>query len=93
MGSAPRCGRSRRSGQCYVRLQPRLRNGGVNHHLARGAVCGDVLLLVGPDSVVVQTLNDEETSVAGWDQYREIVMVITSGEESGFAYEYALEVV
>ena len=77
----------------YVRLQPRLRGGGI--HLKFSAGRGSWrrhLLLVGADSVVVQTLNDEQTSVAGWDQYREVVMVITSGEESGFAYEYALEV-
>ena len=77
----------------YVRLQPRLRGGGI--HLKFSAERGSWrrhLLLVGADSVVVQTLNDEQTSVAGWDQYREVVMVITSGEESGFAYEYALEV-
>ena len=77
----------------YVRLQPRLRGGGVNLSFSAGrGLWRRRLLLVGPDSVVVQTLNDEETSVAGWDQYREVVMVITSGEESGFAYEYALEV-
>ena len=77
----------------YVRLQPRLRGGGI--HLKFSAERGSWrrhLLLVGADSVVVQTLNDEQTSVASWDQYREVVMVITSGEESGFAYEYALEV-
>ena len=77
----------------YVRLQPRLRGGGI--HLKFSAERGSWrrhLLLVGADSVVVQTLNDEQTSVASWDQYRELVMVITSGEESGFAYEYALEV-
>ena len=77
----------------YVRLQPRLRGGGVNLSFSAGrGLWRRQLLLVGPDSVVVRTLNDEETSVAGWDQYREVVMVITSGEESGFAYEYALEV-
>ncbi len=81
------------TGSMYLRLKPELRGGGVTLTFRPGrGSWRRQLLLVGPDSVSVQSLSDERTSVAGWDQYREVVMVITSGEESGFAYPYGLDV-
>ncbi len=77
----------------YIRLNPQLRGGGARFTFRPGrGSWRRHLVLVSSDSAVVQALSDEETSVPGWDQYREVVMVITSGEEAGFAYPYALEV-
>jgi hypothetical protein len=77
----------------YVRLSPKLRGGGARFTFRPGrGLWRRHLVLVSNDSVVVQAISDEETNVPGWDQYQEVVMVITSGEESGFAYPYALDV-
>lgn len=82
------------TGTAYVRLKPELRGGGVELAFRPGrGSWRRHLLLVGTDSVVVQALSEEQTSVVGWDQYSEVVMVITSGEESGFAYPYAVDAV
>ncbi|MFT5374710.1 MAG: hypothetical protein ACI906_001530 [Candidatus Latescibacterota bacterium] len=76
----------------YVRLSPRLRGGGATFTFRPGrGLWRRHLVLVSSDSVIVQAISDEQTRVAGWDQYQEVIMVVTSGEESGFAYSYTLE--
>jgi hypothetical protein len=74
----------------YVRMLPRLRTGGVvvetalahgwwSQHLAR----------VSRDSAQVQPLTDvNRATVAGWDQYDEVVLILACTEQTGMGYGY-----
>ena len=50
------------------------------------------MLLVGPDSVAVQPVEEPTIRVIGLDQYDEVVLVVSSAEDAGFAYDYLYEV-
>ena len=77
------------TGSVYLRLEPQLRPGGVNLFLdsIRGAWRRH-LLLVGPDSVSVQFVSEPAIRVSGWDQFDEVVLVATSAERTGSAYQH-----
>ena len=77
------------TGSVYLRLEPQLRPGGVNLFLdsIRGAWRRH-LLLVGPDSVSVQLVSEPAIRVSGWDQFDEVVLVATSAERTGSAYQH-----
>jgi len=76
----------------YLRLEPRQRPGGLALQFApeRGQWRVQVLL-IGPDSLHIQTLGAEPAQVAGWDQYSEVVLVLSSAEQEGIGYGYELE--
>ena len=46
------------------------------------------LLLVGPDTVSVQLVSEPTIRVSGWDQFDEIVLVASSAERTGLAYQH-----
>ena len=46
------------------------------------------LLLVGPDSVSVQLISEPTIRISSWDQFDEIVLVATSAERTGLAYQH-----
>ena len=73
------------TGSVYLRLQPQLRQGGVDLFLdsIRGAWRRH-LLLVGPDTVSVQFVSEPTIRISGWDQFDEIVLVASSAERTGF---------
>ena len=77
------------TGSVYLRLKPELRPGGVNLFLdsLRGAWRRH-LLLVGPDSTSVQLVSEPTVRISGWDQFDEIVLVATSAERTGLAYQH-----
>ena len=79
------------TGSVYLRLQPRLRTGGVTLFLdsIRGAWRRH-LLLVGPDSLSVQLVSEPTIRISGWDQFDEIVLVATAAERTGLAYQHLL---
>ncbi len=76
----------------YVRLEPQQRPGGLALRFApeRGQWRAQ-LLLIGPDSLRIQTLGTEPLEVAGWDQYAEVVLVLTTTDQEGLGYGYGLE--
>ena len=81
------------TGSNYLRLAPQLRPGGVT--LAFEAPLGAWhrhLLLIAPDSIAVRPVTEPTIRVIGWDQYEEVVLVISSAEDHGAAYSYQVSV-
>ena len=77
------------TGSVYLRLEPQLRAGGVDLFFdADQGAWRRHLLLVGPDSVSVQLVSEPTIRVSGWDQFDEIVLVATSAERTGLAYQH-----
>ena len=77
------------TGSVYLRLQPQLRPGGVNLFLDAGqGAWRRHLLLIGPDSVSVQAVSEPTVQIIGWDQFDEIVLVASSAEHTGGAYQH-----
>ena len=77
------------TGSVYLRLKPQLRSGGVDlfFDADRGAWRRH-LLLIGPDSLSVQFVSEPTIRVTSWDQFDEIVLVATSAERTGLAYQH-----
>ena len=78
------------TGSVYLRLKPQLRRpGGVDlfFNTSQGAWRRH-LLLVGSDNVSVQFVSGPTVRVRDWDQFDEVVLVATSAEHSGLAYEH-----
>ena len=46
------------------------------------------MLLVGPDTVSVQLVSEPTVRISGWDQFDEIVLVASSAERTGLAYQH-----
>ena len=77
------------TGSVYLRLEPQLRAGGVDLFFdADQGAWRRHLLLIGPDSVSVQLVSEPTVRVTGWDQFDEIVLVATSAERTGLAYQH-----
>ncbi len=77
------------TGSVYLRLEPQLRSGGVDLFFdANQGAWRRHLLLVGPDSVSVQLVSEPTIRISGWDQFDEIVLVATSAERTGLAYQH-----
>ena len=77
------------TGSVYLRLQPQLRSGGVDLFFAANqGAWRRHLLLVGPDSVSVQLVSEPTIRITGWDQFDEVVLVATSAERTGLAYQH-----
>ena len=76
------------TGSVYLRLKP-LRPGGVDlfFDAGRGAWRRH-LLLIGPDSVSVQLVSEPTIRVISWEQFDEVVLVATSAERTGLAYQH-----
>ena len=81
------------TGSNYLRLAPQLRPGGVTlaFESSRGAWRRH-LLLIAPDSIAVRPVAEPAVRVIDWDQYEEIVLVISSAEDHGVAYPYQVSV-
>ena len=81
------------TGSNYLRLAPQLRPGGVTlaFESSRGAWRRH-LLLIAPDSIAVRPVAEPTVRVVDWDQYEEIVLVISSAEDHGVAYPYHVSV-
>ena len=81
------------TGNDYLLLQPALRPGGVTFTF--DARRGDFirhLLLLSHRGVEIRPVSEPSFRVTGWDQYDEIVLVVSSAENAGFAYDYLYEV-
>ena len=77
------------TGSVYLRLEPQLRAGGVDLFFdANQGAWRRHLLLVGPDSVSVQLISESPIRISSWDQFDEIVLVATSAERTGLAYQH-----
>ena len=77
------------TGSVYLRLKPQLRSGGVDLFFdANEGAWRRHLLLVGPDSVSVQLVSEPTVRITSWDQFDEIVLVATSAERTGLAYQH-----
>ena len=77
------------TGSVYLRLEPQLRSGGVNLFFdADQGAWRRHLLLVGPDSVSVQLISEPTIRISSWDQFDEVVLVATSAERTGLAYQH-----
>ena len=81
------------TGSNYLRLAPQLRPGGVTlaFESSRGAWRRH-LLLIAPDSIAVRPVAEPTIRVIDWDQYEEVVLVISSAEDHGVAYPYQVSV-
>lgn len=77
------------TGSVYLRLQPHLRPGGVNLFWdADQRAWRRHLLLIGPDSVAVQAVSEPTVQIIDWDRFDEIVLVASSAERTGLAYQH-----
>ena len=77
------------TGSVYLRLEPQLRLGGVDLSFdADQGAWRRHLLLVGPDRVSVQLVSQPTIRISSWDQFDEIVLVATSAERTGLAYQH-----
>ena len=77
------------TGSVYLRLQPQLRAGGVDLFFdANQGAWRRHLLLVGPDTTSAQLVSEPTVRVTSWDQFDEIVLVATSAERTGLAYQH-----
>ena len=77
------------TGSVYLRLQPHLRPGGVNLFWdADQGAWRRHLLLIGPDSVAIQAVSEPTTQIIDWDRFDEIVLVASSAERTGLAYQH-----
>ncbi|MYK41437.1 MAG: hypothetical protein F4049_14625 [Gemmatimonadetes bacterium] len=81
------------TGSNYLRLAPQLRPGGVTlaFESSRGAWRRH-LLLIAPDSIAVRPVAEPTVRVIDWDQYEEVILVISSVEDHGVAYPYQVSV-
>ena len=68
----------------YVRLKPQQRPGGLSLTFApeRGQWRAQ-LLLIAPDTLRLQAIGDQPVQVASWDQYAEVVLVLTTADQEG----------
>ena len=81
------------TGSNYLRLAPQLRPGGVTLDFAAPlGAWRRHLLLIAPDSIAVRPVAEPTVRVVDWDQYEEIVLVISSAEDHGVAYPYQVSV-
>ena len=77
------------TGSVYLRLEPQLRPGGVDLFFdANQGAWRRHLLLVGPDTTSAQLVSEPTIRVSGWDQFDEVVLVATSAERTGLAYQH-----
>ena len=80
------------TGTRYLRIFPQLRPGGVRISFDSGrGQWRKTLLFVTRDSVQVIPFDESEVVLQGWDRFEEIVLSITSSEESGFAYPFSIK--
>ena len=81
------------TGSVYLRLEPQLRPGGVDLFFdADQGAWRRHLLLVGPDSVSVQLVSEPTVRITSWDQFDEVVLVASSAERTGLAYQHLFTV-
>ena len=81
------------TGSNYLRLAPQLRPGGVTLDFAAPlGAWRRHLLLIAPDSIAVRPVAEPTVRVVSWDQYEEVVLVISSAEDHGAAYPYQVSV-
>ena len=77
------------TGSVYLRLEPQLRAGGVDLFFdANQGAWRRHLLLVGPDTTSAQLVSEPTVRITSWDQFDEIVLVATSAERTGLAYQH-----
>jgi hypothetical protein len=78
-------------GSVYLQLAPAVRSGGVVlRPLLQPGSWRPQLILTAPDSVELRRLQEPEDQVQGWDQYEEVVLVLTVTTAFGSGYEYAV---
>ena len=81
------------TGSDYLLLQPALRPGGVTFTFdAHRGYFIRQLLLIGPQGVDIRQVSDPTFRIVGWDQYDEVVVVVSSAENAGFAYHHLYRV-
>ena len=83
-------GRLDHMSRVYIRLEPSLLPGGatIDTELARGRWRRH-LLLVSADSVEVRSLGDTGgISLAGWDAWEDVILVISNVDVIGIGYDY-----
>ncbi len=77
------------TGSAYLRLDPQLQSGGVDLELntAEGNWKRQ-LLLISRDAVEIRDADANRVEIQDWDQFDEIVVVLSSLEQSGAGFEY-----
>lgn len=80
-------------GSAYLSLEPRLLSGGVTLEFTadRGEWAAQVLLL-DRDRVEVRPLKGTSTPISGWDQYDNVVLVLTETDLTGVSFGYSAAV-
>ena len=77
------------TGSAYLRLEPQLQSGGVAIEVStEEGSWKQQLLLNSRDTVEVRDLDGSVVRIAEWDQYDEIVVVLSSIEQSGAGFDY-----
>ena len=81
------------TGSAYVRLEPQLQSGGVVIELkTEEGSWKRQLLLIAQDAVEVRSVEENPVEIAAWDRYDEVVVVLSSIEQSGTGFEYSVGV-
>lgn len=79
------------TGSTYVRLEPQLQSGGVVLELdTEVGTWKRRLLLVSRDAVEIRDVETARVEIKDWDQFDEIIIVLSSLEQSGAGFEYAV---
>lgn len=75
----------------YFRFTPRLQPGGITltTDFERGQWTQQVVL-VSDTAVEVRPFNGGSTRIAGWDQYDEVVLILTETDQSGLGFGYSV---
>jgi hypothetical protein len=77
------------TGSAYLKLDPQLQSGGVALELDTGE--GNwkrQLLLISRDAVEIRDAEANRVEIEDWDRFDEIVVVLSSLEQSGAGFEY-----
>ena len=76
-----------------MRLKPQLQSGGVVIELkTEEGSWKRQLLLIAQDAVEVRSVEENPVEIAAWDRYDEVVVVLSSIEQSGTGFEYSVGV-
>jgi hypothetical protein len=79
------------TGSAYLKLEPQLQSGGVALDLeTEEGTWKRRLLLISRDAVEILDAETDQVQVKDWDRFDEIVVVLSSLEQSGAGFEYTV---
>ena len=79
------------TGSAYLKLDPKLQSGGVALELkTEEGTWKRQLLLISRDALEIRDVEADRVEISDWDRFDEIVVVLSSLEQSGAGFEYSV---